>query len=73
MLVVMAISVDELRLLVAQARAQAEAAGELDPTGPTQVELPPSVRESIAEALRSGAYEQAARESTAGDADMTQL
>jgi hypothetical protein len=68
-----AISIDDLMAIAARARAKAEAAGELHPTGPAHVELPQSVREAIGEALRSGAYEQAARDATAGDPEMTQF
>lgn len=64
---------EEFKEIVARARADAEAAGELHPSGPTHVELPESVRQAIGEDLRSGAYEQAAREATAGDTEMTHI
>lgn len=64
---------DEFKEIVARARADADVAGELHPRGPAHVELPESVREAIGKDLRNGAYEQAARESTAGDPEMTQF
>ncbi len=67
----MAISLDDLHAIAARARAQAAEAGELNPTGPAQVELPTQVRDAIEQALLNGAYERAAREATAGDADMS--
>ena len=63
---VVAISIEDLQAIAARARAKAEAAGDLNPTGPTHVELPQSVRKAIGEALRSGEYEQAARQATVG-------
>jgi len=68
-----AISIEDLRTIAAKARAQAEADGELTPSGPIHLDLPLSVREAIWEALDSGAYEEAARAATAGDPEMTQL
>jgi hypothetical protein len=67
-----AISIEDLRAIAARARAQAEADGELTPTGPVRLDLPQSVRVAIWKALDSGAYEQAARAATAGDPDMSQ-
>jgi hypothetical protein len=69
----MAISIEDLRAIAARARDQAEADGELSPTGPVHLDLPQSVREAIWEALDSGAYEEAARAATAGDPEMNQL
>lgn len=69
----MSIWTEEFKAIVARARAQAEAAGDLHPTGPTQLDLPEATRAAIAEWIRSGGYEQAAKEAAAGDPEMTQL
>jgi len=68
-----AISIEDLRAIAARARDQAEADGELRPTGRVHLDLPQSVREAIWETLDSGAYEEAARAATAGDLEMIQL
>lgn len=72
-LVLVAISIDDLRSLAARARAQAETAGELRPTGPVHLDLSEPVRKALWEALDSGAYEEAAQAATADDPEMTQL
>jgi hypothetical protein len=68
-----AISIEDLRAIAAQARTKAEADGELTPKGPVHLDLPQSIREAIWEDLASGAYEEAARSATAGDPEMIQL
>ena len=71
----MAISIEDLRAIAARVRAEAEAAGELVPTkvGDIHWDIPDAARAAIISDLESGAYEQAAREATAGDSEMTQL
>ena len=66
----MSIWTEEFKALVTRMRAEAEAAGELHPTGPRHLDLPDSTRDAIADWIRSGGYEEAAREATAGDPDM---
>jgi hypothetical protein len=69
-----AISIDDLKLIAGRARRAADAAGELRPphVGPLSVDLPEAIREAIAEDLKSGAYQRAAAEATAGDPDLSQ-
>ena len=70
----MAISIEDLKLIAGRARRAADAAGELRPpnVGPLSVDLPDTIREAIAEDLKSGAYQHAAAEATAGDPDLSQ-
>jgi hypothetical protein len=72
-LVLVAISIEDLRAIAARARAKAEADGELTRKGPAHLDLPPSICEAIWEDLASGAYEKAARAATAGDPEIIQL
>lgn len=58
----MSISPDELRALGAQARAEAQAAGELALTGSPYWDIPQDVRDALLEDIRSGAYEARVRE-----------
>jgi hypothetical protein len=68
------ISIDDLKLIAARARRAADAAGELWPphVGALSVDLPDAIREAIAEDLKSGAYQRAAADATAGDPDLSQ-
>lgn len=58
---------EDFKALVARMRAEAEAAGELHPSGPRTLDLPDSTRHAVAEWIRSGGYEEAARRATAAD------
>ncbi len=68
----MATSTDELAILVARARRELEAAGELHPpkTGSYRWDIPDSVRDAIAEDLASGAFARAIAEVTANDPEI---
>ncbi len=69
----MRISIQELRVIAARARAQAEIDGELAPkAGPVAWDLPQSVREAMWEDLDSGVYEEVARAATADDPEMNE-
>lgn len=68
----MSISVDDLRSLGAQVRAEAEAAGELTLTGPTHWDLPEAVRASLLDYAASGAYEEAAQACIVEDPDVVE-
>jgi hypothetical protein len=69
-----AISFEGLQAIAARVRRAAEDAGELHPphVGPIAVDLPRAIRDAIAQDLKSGAYQRAAAEMTAGDADIAQ-
>lgn len=58
----MSISPDERRALGAQARAEAEAAGELALSGSPYWDIPQDVRDALHEDVHSGAYEARVRE-----------
>lgn len=68
----MSISVDDLRSLGAQVRAEAEAAGELTLTGRTHWDLPEAVRASLLDYAASGAYEEAAQACIVEDPDVVE-
>ena len=71
---IVAISIEDLQAIAARVRRAADEAGELHPphVGPISVDLPQAIRDAIAEDLKSGAYQHAAAEMTAGDADVAQ-
>ncbi len=70
----MAISTEDLRAVVAQARAAAEANGELRPArvGPLRSAVPERIRAAVGEDLVSGAYRQAVERAVAGDPELEQ-
>lgn len=70
--VLMSISVDDLRSLGAQVRAEAEAAGELTLTGPAHWDLPEAARAALLDYAASGAYEEAAQACIAEDPDVVE-
>lgn len=70
-----AISTEDLRAIAARVRAEAAAAGELTPSkvGAIHWDVPDAARQAILDDLASGVYEEAAREATGADPEMTQL
>ena len=70
-----AVSTEDLRAIAARVRAEAAAAGELTPSkvGAIHWDVPDGARQAILDDLASGVYEEAAREATAADPEMTQL
>ena len=67
-------SIEDLRAIAQQVRAEAEAAGELAPpkVGKARWDVPESVREALLEDLASGHYEESALAVTDGDPETTQ-
>jgi hypothetical protein len=73
-MMLVAISAEDLHIIVEQTRAAAEQAGELRPAriGPVRTNLPAAVRQAITEDLVGGEYRRASDEAAAGDPDLTQ-
>jgi hypothetical protein len=66
----MSISPDDLRVLGARVRAEAEAAGELAKPGLSHWDIPREARDALLEYLHSGAYEEAARACIADEPEL---